>query len=140
MPTDTVPMPIPDNGSILVNRDEISLGHSDEAMREYAAQVAAAENYGLLSLLYDIRVAAGDKEGRLMQSELVELIARQREECEQMRAAYASGRGPIAWECTGQGLKKYVTDKQYQAFTPGVRKWYKPYRCTNCKASQSDQR
>lgn len=33
------------------------------------------ESTGLLSLLYDIRAAAGDNEGRLMQSELVELIA-----------------------------------------------------------------
>lgn len=50
------------------------------------------DNTGLLSLLYDIRAAAGDKEGRLMQSELVELIARQREECDQMRAAEADQR------------------------------------------------
>lgn len=52
----------------------------------------AHDNTGLLSLLYDIRVAAGDREGRLMQSELVELIARQREECEQMTAAEAAKR------------------------------------------------
>ena len=52
----------------------------------------AHDNTGLLSLLADIRAAAGDKEGRLMQSELVELIARQREECDQMRAAESDQR------------------------------------------------
>lgn len=103
------------------------------------AEAAEGLSYSALNLIADIRAAAGDKEGRLMQSELVELIARQREECEQARAAEASGRGPIAWECTGQGLKKYVTDKQYKAFTAGVRKWYKPYRCTNCESNLAPQ-
>ena len=42
--------------------------------------------------------------------------------------------GGVAWECTGDGLKRYVTDKQYRAFTPAVQRWYKPYRCANCAA------
>lgn len=41
----------------------------------------AVVNYGLLSLLYEIRVAAGDKGGKLMQEDLVELIAKMREDC-----------------------------------------------------------
>lgn len=31
-----MPMPEPDRGTILVGREEVSLGHSDEAMRAYA--------------------------------------------------------------------------------------------------------
>jgi len=50
------------------------------------------DDVALLNLIADIRAAAGDKEGRLMQSELVELIARQREECDQMRAAESDQR------------------------------------------------
>jgi hypothetical protein len=34
--TEEVPMPEPDRGTILVGREEVSLGHSDEAMRAYA--------------------------------------------------------------------------------------------------------
>jgi hypothetical protein len=59
--------------------------HSPEQVREYSAQVAAAENYGLLSLLYDIRKAAGDKDGKLMQDELVARIAGLRVDAERYR-------------------------------------------------------
>ena len=85
MKTDTVELPKPDNGSIMVGREEVCLGHSDEAMREYAAQVAATENYGLLSLLFDIRKAAGDPTGKLMQGELVAHIAALRADAERYR-------------------------------------------------------
>lgn len=57
-----------------------------------AAAPAVTDDVALLNLIADIRAAAGDKEGRLMQSELVELIARQREECEQTRAAESDQR------------------------------------------------
>ena len=65
--------------------------------QQWRAWIAAwtqreTESTVLLSLLYDIRAAAGDKDGKLMQSELVELIARQREECDQMRAAESDQR------------------------------------------------
>lgn len=39
------------------------------------AEAAEGLSYSALNLMADIRAAAGDKEGRLMQSELVELIA-----------------------------------------------------------------
>jgi hypothetical protein len=84
MKTETVKLPRPDYAAPTIYE------YTADQMREYAAQAAAAENYGLLSLLFDIRVAAGDKGGKLMQLELVELIARQREECDQMRAAEAA--------------------------------------------------
>lgn len=42
---------------------------------------------GMLALLYAIREAAGDKEGRLMQDELVKHIARLRRDAEMARAA-----------------------------------------------------
>ena len=82
MKTDTVELPKPDTHCIDEDTGKDVWSHSPEQMREYAAQVAAAENYGLLSLLYDIRVAAGDKGGKLMQDELVASIAALRADAE----------------------------------------------------------
>ena len=85
MKTDTVELPKPDTHCIDEDTGKDVWSHSPEQMREYAAQVAAAENYGLLSLLYDIRVAAGDKGGKLMQDELVAHIAALRVDAERYR-------------------------------------------------------
>jgi hypothetical protein len=41
---------------------------------------------------------------------------------------------PIAWESTTAGYTRYVTDSRYQKFPPEVRKWYKPYRRSECAA------
>lgn len=52
--------------------------------------------FAMLSLLADIRKAAGDPEGKLMQPELVELIGRQREECDKAREAEDCSRESMA--------------------------------------------
>lgn len=39
---------------------------------------------------------------------------------------------PIAWESTTLGYIRFVTDSRYRKFSPKVRSWYKPYRCSNC--------
>ena len=40
---------------------------------------------------------------------------------------------PVAWRFTGiAGLKRYMTQKQYDAQTPETKKWYEPFRCANC--------
>ena len=40
---------------------------------------------------------------------------------------------PVAWRFTGiAGLKRYMTQKQYDAQQPGVKKWYEPFMCANC--------
>lgn len=52
--------------------------HTDVSVAEEAAEVIQelqCRDIGLLSLLYDIRKAAGDPEGKLMQDELVARIA-----------------------------------------------------------------
>lgn len=46
--------------------------------------------------------------------------------------------GLIAWESTTTCYVKYVTDKRYQGFSDAVKKWYKPYKCSNCAAGGSD--
>ncbi|WP_063584279.1 hypothetical protein [Achromobacter ruhlandii] len=46
---------------------------------------------------------------------------------------------PIAWECTTPVFFKYVTDSKYRKFRPGVRKWYRPYRCASCAALSATQ-
>ena len=39
---------------------------------------------------------------------------------------------PVAWESTTPGYIKYITQAQYEKFSPAVRRWYKPYRCSGC--------
>ena len=43
---------------------------------------------------------------------------------------------PVAWESTILGYIKYITQAQYEKFRPNVRRWYKPYKCSNCSAPQ----
>ena len=122
MKTDTVELPKPNYPA---ERDYDDAWTADQ-MREYAAQLAAAENYGLLSHLADIRKAAGDPTGKLMQSELVEMIARQREECDQMRAAEKSSFAEIE---IGLGPKEKVklvvrgTRAEIRAATQKINRW-----------------
>lgn len=39
---------------------------------------------------------------------------------------------PMAWESTTPGYIKYVTDSRYQKFSDETKRWYKPYRCSEC--------
>ena len=39
---------------------------------------------------------------------------------------------PVAWESTTPGYIKYITQARYEKFSPAVRRWYKPYRCSGC--------
>ena len=55
----------------------------EKLRQDYQGEVEMT--FSLLSLLYHIRVAAGDKEGRLMQDELVESIRKQSKEAELAR-------------------------------------------------------
>ena len=73
-------------------RDAIAYGEGREraAFARASELEAALERekeamFAALSLIADIRKAAGDPMGKLMQSELVELIARQREECDKAK-------------------------------------------------------
>lgn len=51
--------------------------------------------------------------------------------------AYRKAAGePVAWESTTTCYVKYVTDKRYQGFSDQVKQWYKPYKCSNCAATQ----
>lgn len=42
---------------------------------------------------------------------------------------------PVAWECTGIGLKRFLTQVQYEAQAPNVKRWYVPFRCSTCAAT-----
>jgi hypothetical protein len=47
---------------------------------------------------------------------------------------------PVAWRFTGiAGLKRFMTQKQYEAQTPETKKWYEPFRCANCITSPPRQ-
>ncbi len=78
--THDVPMPEPDCGTIRVGYKDISLGYSEEAMRAYADARCAQESAALISLLADIRAAAGDPTGKLDWPGLVEHVAKLQEE------------------------------------------------------------
>ncbi|HFQ7884141.1 TPA: hypothetical protein ACHS9P_000492 [Enterobacter roggenkampii] len=42
---------------------------------------------------------------------------------------------PIAWESTTPVYVKFITDEHYQRLRLGYKKWYKPYRCSQCAAA-----
>lgn len=53
-------------------------------------------------------------------------------------AAHPGQPEPIAWESTTVAYTKYITDERYQKFSPEVRKWYKPYRCSACSEALAE--
>lgn len=42
---------------------------------------------------------------------------------------------PIAWESTTPVYVKFISDERYQRLRPVYKKWYKPYRCSQCAAA-----
>lgn len=57
--TDTLPpLPKPDLGSILVGREEVSLGHSYEALRAYAEEAVRLEREAILKAVDDLEEPA----------------------------------------------------------------------------------
>lgn len=53
--------------------------------------------------------------------------------------AKGAGDEPIAWESTTPVYFKFITDSRYRKFSPAVRKWYRPYRCSTCAALSPTQ-
>jgi hypothetical protein len=53
--------------------------------------------------------------------------------------ARGAGDEPIAWESTTPAYFKFITDSRYRKFSPAVRKWYRPYRCSTCAALSPTQ-
>ena len=50
----------------------------------------------------------------------------------QQAAPQQEAQEPVAWESTTPGYIKYITQARYEKFSPAVRRWYKPYRCSGC--------
>jgi hypothetical protein len=47
---------------------------------------------------------------------------------------------PVAWRFTGiAGFKRFVTDAQYEAFSPEVQSWYEPFKCSGCTTPPAAQ-
>ena len=46
---------------------------------------------------------------------------------------------PIAWrnKTAPNGLKRFMTQRQYDAQTPGVKQWYEPFKCASCAATKA---
>jgi polyhydroxyalkanoate synthesis regulator phasin len=95
-----------------------------EARPVYAHPLAAAASEYVLSLL----VAAGH-----VSQEKVD-VAREIA-CKTPGVAAA-----IAWESTTSVYTKFITDAKYHALTVEARKWYKPYRCSQCAVAASEDK
>lgn len=50
----------------------------------------------------------------------------------QQAAPQQEAQESVAWESTTPGYIKYITQTRYEKFSPAVRRWYKPYRCSGC--------
>lgn len=95
------------------------LAESEELRRQFiegfGADVAKlrTSEAGLLDLLYRIRVAAGDKAGRLMQAELVEHIAalaKDREELGRARELADMVIGYFKWRTSPDAQGKHIVE------------------------------
>lgn len=43
----------------------------------------------------------------------------------------------IAWECKPNlGIKRFITQKQYEGFSAKIKPFYKPYKCASCNSAQ----
>jgi hypothetical protein len=46
----------------------------------------------------------------------------------------AAAEQQIAWRATTPVYRQFVTQSQYEKFSPAVQKWYEPFRCASCAA------
>ncbi|KVO11735.1 hypothetical protein WJ73_19495 [Burkholderia ubonensis] len=106
-------------------------GHCTAAVVQQPAQATARERmtheqHGVLTRLADILEAGNAENGIANDNAEIYAMA--------LRAVLAANPDqPIAWEATTPAYIKYITDERYQKFSPAVRKWYKPYRCSSCQ-------
>lgn len=47
----------------------------------------------------------------------------------------------IAWKLNDRwhGLKRFMTDKQYQAQSDTIKRYYEPFYCAHCKQNGTNQ-
>lgn len=75
--------------------------------------------------------------GRLWVFDTAELYGLAQKWCERLSSSEGATAAKPAWRFTGPtGLKKYLTQAQYEAQTDGVKRWYEPYHCASCSAPQ----
>ncbi|KAB2965836.1 hypothetical protein [Zoogloea sp.] len=65
-------------------------------------------------------------------------LAGTRMECDALSSAEKTGER-IAWRLKSSvdpcGLMRYITQRMFEQQTPGVQRWYEPYRCTSCSTT-----
>ena len=65
-------------------------------------------------------------------------LAGSRMECDALSSA-AKTDERIAWRLKPSidpcGLMRYITQRMFEQQTPGVKRWYEPYRCANCSTT-----
>lgn len=70
-------------------------------------------------------------------------LAGTRMECDVLSSAEKTGER-IAWRLKPSidpcGLMRYITQRMFEQQTPGVKRWYEPYRCANCSMPAVAQR
>lgn len=64
----------------------------------------------------------------------IERLRRELAEAEKEAGVTVSGE-PVAWESTTVCFSKYISDRIYNLFSDEAKRWYKPYRCSQCESS-----
>lgn len=78
---------------------------------------------------FDVLLPWGKHRADVLKEYIEHLEAR----CAALAAELSALQGkPIAWESTTPVYVKFITDERYQRLRPGYKKWYKPYRCSQC--------
>lgn len=52
-------------------------------------------------------------------------------------AAIEDSTDKTAWEATTPGYTRFVSEERYRKFSPKVKLWYKPYKCSSCTEEAS---
>ncbi len=102
--------------------------------------IAAANPATVLALLDELESVQTVSAARLVAIDTThKMFQRERdraEKAEKRIAELSALQGkPIAWESTTPVYVKFITDERYQRLRPGYKKWYKPYRCSQCAAA-----
>ena len=80
-----------------------------------------------------VKAIATIKEALAQPAQELTNIARHEANVQKFLGAPQPEQEPVAWRFTGiAGLKRYMTQKHYDAQTPEIKKWYEPFKCKNC--------
>jgi hypothetical protein len=92
--------------------------------------VITPEHFGIPAKFSDHANNYANWRNQELQSKYDDLVSKSKKENE-IRTALT--KQEPTWKCTGQGLKKYLTQTQYDAQRNEIKTWYEPFSCVECK-------